>query len=298
MKKYANEKLTGAAQVQYMRRRFAGCAECLAAQCAGSKCTAGAARVDVAPLAVLAAVSKSGPLFPTCSGLKEGRQPLKFGNMKLPASTAIFNLPPVQTCGRHCAGCYAMKAQRQYKTARAYRAEMLYFTGLASFVPAVIAQIRERLAKGAAGRIKSNNRLRAVRVHESGDFYSVAYIKKWAAIARALPAVRFYAYTKRLDGRAVNKEMAAALRRYIKPLANFVLIDSAQYGDAIGGAHVQQRGAVNYGTREELAPALAKGAFLCPCRPGDNKKICGAADGCAYCMKKRAQNFAPVFLNH
>ena len=35
-----------------------------------------------------------------------------------------------------------------------------------------------------------------VRVHDSGDYYSRAYIDKWFAIARALPDVRFYSYTK------------------------------------------------------------------------------------------------------
>jgi hypothetical protein len=35
-----------------------------------------------------------------------------------------------------------------------------------------------------------------VRIHESGDFYSVAYFKKWIEIAKKLPGKTFYAYTK------------------------------------------------------------------------------------------------------
>jgi len=36
----------------------------------------------------------------------------------------------------------------------------------------------------------------AVRVHDSGDFFSVDYLKAWLDIARATPDVLFYAYTK------------------------------------------------------------------------------------------------------
>jgi hypothetical protein len=35
-----------------------------------------------------------------------------------------------------------------------------------------------------------------IRVHDSGDYYSREYIEKWFAIARSLPDVRFYSYTK------------------------------------------------------------------------------------------------------
>lgn len=36
----------------------------------------------------------------------------------------------------------------------------------------------------------------AVRIHDSGDFYSEAYLQKWLEIARQNPDVIFYAYTK------------------------------------------------------------------------------------------------------
>ena len=35
-----------------------------------------------------------------------------------------------------------------------------------------------------------------IRIHESGDFYSTEYFKKWCDIARAFPDFKFYAYTK------------------------------------------------------------------------------------------------------
>lgn len=38
----------------------------------------------------------------------------------------------------------------------------------------------------------------AIRVHDSGDFYSREYLKKWITIANDNPEVNFYAYTKSL----------------------------------------------------------------------------------------------------
>ncbi|MEU0924525.1 GP88 family protein [Streptomyces malaysiensis] len=35
-----------------------------------------------------------------------------------------------------------------------------------------------------------------VRIHDSGDFFSDAYTRSWLRVARARPAVNFYAYTK------------------------------------------------------------------------------------------------------
>ena len=35
-----------------------------------------------------------------------------------------------------------------------------------------------------------------LRVHDSGDYYSKEYLAKWMEIARRLPDVRFYSYTK------------------------------------------------------------------------------------------------------
>ena len=39
-------------------------------------------------------------------------------------------------------------------------------------------------------------RVDILRVHDSGDYYSKKYIDKWLTIAKRLPNVRFYSYTK------------------------------------------------------------------------------------------------------
>ncbi|GAA4009946.1 hypothetical protein GCM10022247_35110 [Allokutzneria multivorans] len=38
----------------------------------------------------------------------------------------------------------------------------------------------------------------AVRIHDSGDFYSSAYLCAWLSIIRATPSTRFYCYTKEI----------------------------------------------------------------------------------------------------
>ena len=38
-----------------------------------------------------------------------------------------------------------------------------------------------------------------VRVHDSGDYYSKAYLNKWIAVAIHNPTVRFYSYTNMID---------------------------------------------------------------------------------------------------
>jgi hypothetical protein len=38
--------------------------------------------------------------------------------------------------------------------------------------------------------------VRVVRVHTGGDFYSVRYARKWLAIMRRSPRIRFYFYTR------------------------------------------------------------------------------------------------------
>ena len=42
-------------------------------------------------------------------------------------------------------------------------------------------------------------KVNTVRIHDSGDFYNQEYYNKWCMIARMLPLITFYAYTKTLN---------------------------------------------------------------------------------------------------
>lgn len=119
------------------------------------------------------------------------------GNKKLPETTIIFNLPagPISEGGscpncQDCyASCYARKAERIYPATRSCREENMRASKCPDFVTAVVGRLTNLIAKA---RIP----VRAVRIHESGDFYSLEYAQKWAEIARALPGIQFYGYTK------------------------------------------------------------------------------------------------------
>ena len=60
---------------------------------------------------------------------------------------------------------------------------------------------------------------KAIRIHVGGDFFTLNYMVAWMDVARLLPSVRFYAYTKSLP------MWVACIKRNIIP-SNFVLTAS------------------------------------------------------------------------
>jgi len=109
------------------------------------------------------------------------------GNIKVKA--CIFNMPCKVTCkaGLECHKyCYAAKAEYLYPQVKPCRMNNLKLSKRADFVENMIKLIKRRRAF-------------YFRIHESGDFYSKAYIKSWYKIIKAIPDKHFYAYTKRSD---------------------------------------------------------------------------------------------------
>lgn len=108
-----------------------------------------------------------------------------------------FGLPAYQSndgfkvcpgAGACAAVCYARQGQYVRGSVVAAREHNLSFMrkrGMRAFVRAAIKDIKRIDAK-------------LIRVHDSGDFFSQAYLNAWYRIARALPDVRFYTYTKSL----------------------------------------------------------------------------------------------------
>jgi hypothetical protein len=115
---------------------------------------------------------------------------LSDGNSKLKADGIVsFNLIPIIHCpmaGACKSFCYATVGQQAFKNGVLRRARAFLATTKADFVPRMIQEVSTAVRRGA----------RAVRVHDSGDFYSYEYMLQWFEIARANPSVRFYAYTK------------------------------------------------------------------------------------------------------
>jgi len=195
------------------------------------------------------------------------------GNFKLDKSILSFSLPAgKEVCNRECAGCYAIKAQKQYKGVLPYRQEVLALTKSADFVTIAVDALKHL--------IKTKRKIppRFVRIHQSGDFYSQEYIDKWVEIIKQVPELIFYSYSKRLKEFNFTE---------MKKLPNSIVKDSF-VGDKI-----------NFGKHEYLEE-LIKGMeedeyFICP-DVDTKEQICGST--CTHCMEKDLEAIHILFRQH
>lgn len=116
----------------------------------------------------------------------------KFGKtvtFDLPAYKSADGFKVCPGAGACAAVCYAQQGNYNFPNVKRNQEHNLAMArkNLRSFVRAAIADLKALKAK-------------LVRVHSSGDFFSQAYVNAWFRIARALPGVRFYAYTKSFVG--------------------------------------------------------------------------------------------------
>ena len=164
---------------------------------------------------------------------------LKFGNKKLSSCIAVFDLP-TSVClnNKLCRDkCYAKKAERIYPNVRKWRNDNLKYSKLDSFPEIISRQI-------------TSSKVKIVRIHSSGDFYSDEYVRKWAEIAKNNHDVIFYCYTKCLGK------------------LNFDPLLSLHNVNVIGSLI---DGKCNFGSIEYVA-GLAKdnkGAVICPATMAD-----------------------------
>ena len=138
------------------------------------------------------------------------------GNAKLGTHTLIFNLPAGKTCpgamfcksfavvdsngkrkiqdGEHTEfRCFAASSEVQYDAVYHNRANNLQMIvdairdgSAADLIHTSIQQFRTKKTK-------------LVRIHESGDFFSGAYLDAWIEVAHRNPDLKFYCYSKSLQ---------------------------------------------------------------------------------------------------
>lgn len=82
--------------------------------------------------------------------------------------------------------CYAKKGFYAFSNVQKALSERYLATKEQIFEERIISQIT---------KLKTDKQV-YIRIHDSGDFYSLAYFEKWISIANKLPNIRFYAYTK------------------------------------------------------------------------------------------------------
>ncbi len=144
---------------------------------------------------------------------------LKFskGNAKLGTHTLIFNLPAGKTCpgalfcksfavvdnngkrsirdGEHTQfRCFAASSEVQYDGAFYNRKNNL--ETVVNYLQTGIDHAAEQI--NVALQHFKTRKTELVRIHESGDFFSLAYLQAWVKVAQMNPNLKFYCYSKSL----------------------------------------------------------------------------------------------------
>lgn len=105
---------------------------------------------------------------------------LAFGIPAYKAESGRITCPGALDCIK---GCYARQGFYVMENVKRAQRERLELTLSENFIGVMNAEIARRKPK-------------IVRIHDSGDFYSIQYLRKWIHIARANRGTHFYGYTK------------------------------------------------------------------------------------------------------
>jgi len=209
---------------------------------------------------------------------------LKAGNRKLDKSVLIFNLPDAYTCPGASLGClkfcYAKPAKSNNPRATAIARYARYLLTLRNdFVDIIVKEL------------KSKRTIKAVRIHESGDFYSTAYFRKWIEIAKQLPHITFYAYTKSLFVLTLLEELPDNfVIIYSLDKTNFFLFKkiiekiecARKNGKRVGISYVNTHEIIDSSNINAISAHLR--VFVCPATLKNKEKIkCGR--DCTYCQR-------------
>jgi hypothetical protein len=141
-------------------------------------------------------------------------------NSKLGLRVAGFSLPALTTCtpSDWCRKfCYALKGFYNFPEVKRKYIWAYGESKKDTFVDDVIAELTSHGKMYKVKGVKAN-KYRWIRVHPSGDFYSVEYADKWRAIAEHFTGRRFVAYTKRGDLKNAMYKLDA--------LDNFTVLES------------------------------------------------------------------------
>lgn len=156
------------------------------------------------------------PALKTCPGAVTGEHSICGGH------------DPDAAMSKTNGGCYAQKgryASATVQNAQNVRLEwvrecMKSKEGEAAFLAAMVPALTWATRKE-----------RYFRIHDSGDFFSPVYVRMWAAVVRALPAVRFWAPTRTwhtMGGtRPLNLIILAQMQTLSRECSNITIRPSA-----------------------------------------------------------------------
>lgn len=111
---------------------------------------------------------------------------------RLPDGRTYNTCPAAGACARVC---YARNGTYRFPAVRAKHERNLLrvLDDLDGWTTDMIAEVRSKRARRPAEQPLY------VRIHDAGDFFSDAYTEAWLHIARSVPEVIFYAYTKEIE---------------------------------------------------------------------------------------------------
>jgi hypothetical protein len=112
-----------------------------------------------------------------------GLRVFNFGIPAYKSASGKLTCPMADSCVKFC---YAKKGAYIWSNVKPAFEKRYQLSKTDKFVDAMNAEIRKKKPD-------------YVRVHDSGDYYSRAYLKKWIDIANSNPNVRFYSYTNMID---------------------------------------------------------------------------------------------------
>lgn len=91
--------------------------------------------------------------------------------------------------------CYAASSEAMYPNVRKMRWRNF---DLLNVYKGDVKGMSDLIIKSMHYHENNNPRIRVMRIHSSGDFYSQEYLDAWVATAKTRPDILFYAYTKAL----------------------------------------------------------------------------------------------------
>lgn len=118
------------------------------------------------------------------------RNLLVTGNSTMPSSVGIFNLPPLKTCTpsdwcrEHCYGL---------------QGRFIWFTIKETLEWRYKQSLRDDFVEKMIDEIKRRKKIKYVRPHITGDFYSLNYLCKWLEIIKQCSDILFRVTTRRQD---------------------------------------------------------------------------------------------------
>lgn len=147
-------------------------------------------------------------------------------------------LHKTESCDKYC---YAKKGNYAYRNVKKGLQKNFDLTKQENFIDLISAQIT---------LLKIQNKIKYIRIHPSGDFYSQKYYEKWNEIAIRNPELVFLTYTRNYEidfsNRAENLIIYYSLDRDTKELNNTLslyayVLDKKRYADTKHMEHVPEK---------------------------------------------------------